>query len=709
MRTRRLRVIAVLLAMAIIGVDPSGAAPGDITEFPLPTSPGPTDQNPVDITSGPDGNLWFTEFSGNRIGGITPAGVITRFPLPNPTSAPYEITIGPDGNMWFTEFTGNRIGRITPGGTITEFPLPNPNSVPLGITSGSDGNLWFTEDNGNRIGRISPAGTITEFELPNPFSWPRGIVAGPGGNMWFAEFAGRIGRISPAGAITEFPLPPSTTTFGITAGPDGNLWFSEENSNRIGRISPVGVITEFPLPEGTRGIPWDITTGPDGNLWFTEFGGSIGRITPAGAITEFPLPDVQSGPRGIAAGPDGNLWFVEDGLGPVPSRVGRIEPGGLVGQGGRYTPLTPARILDTRDGTGGIAGPIGSGATVQVQVTGQGGVPFDGVSAVAVNVTATQPTAAGFLTLYPNGGPLPLASNLNFTPAKTVANLVVVKVGTGGKVSMFNYAGATEVIVDVAGWFSASGSANAGRYTAVPPARILDTRDASGGGVRLGAGASLDLQVSGRGGVPAAGAAAAVVNATATGTTATSFLTVYPTGEARPAVSNLNFGAGETVANRVMAKLGTGGKVTVYNHSGSTDVVVDVGGWFSDASLAGTTGLYTALAPARILDTRDATGGIAGPLGAGSTAEVQVTGRGGVPATGVSAVVLNATITQPAGAGWLTISPAGTPTPLASDLNYIGGETRPNLVVVGLGPGGRLNLFTLAAGHVIFDVAGWFS
>jgi predicted esterase len=373
--------------------------------------------------------------------------------------------------------------------------------------------------------------------------------------------------------------------------------------------------------------------------------------------------------------------------------------------GGRYIPVTPVRTLDTRDGTGGFAAPVGPGATIDVPMTGRGGVPPAGVSAVAVNVTVTQPSASGFLTIYPTGTARPLAANLNFTPAKTVPNLVVVKVGAGGKASLFNSAGNSHVVFDLAGWYTDGGAGNDGRYTALVPARILDTRS----GVVLGPGASLDLQVSGMGGVPASGAEAAVMNVAVTDTTAASYLTVFPTGLPRPLAANLNFTAGDTVSNRVVTKLGTGGKVTIYNNAGTTDVVVDVGGWYSNPSVAGTAGGYTALDPSRLLDTRDATGGITGPIGAGTGVDVQISGRGGVPATGVSAVILNATVTEPAGGGYLTISPAGTPRPLASDLNYASSETRPNLVVVRLGTGGKVNLFTSAGSQVVFDVAGWFS
>ena len=372
--------------------------------------------------------------------------------------------------------------------------------------------------------------------------------------------------------------------------------------------------------------------------------------------------------------------------------------------GGRYVPLTPARILDTRDGTGGIAGAVGPGSTTTVQITGQGGVPVTGVTAVAMNVTVTQPTGDGYLTLYPTGTTRPLAANLNFTPGKTVPNLVVVKLGTNGRVDMFNSAGSTHVIYDVTGYFSDDPTGDDGRYVPLTPARILDTRSS----VRLGPGASLDLQVSGQGGVPVTGAEAVVMNVAVTNTTSTSYLTVHPTGEARPLAANLNWVAGDTVSNRVFAKLGAGGAVTIYNNAGDADVVVDVNAWFTDVSQVDDPfqGAYVPLTPARLLDTRVGMGGT-GTRPAGSTVDIQVAGQAGVPGL-VWAVVLNVTVVGPAGPGYLTIFPTGTAQPFVSDLNYTTGETRPNLVVVRLGVGGKLSLFTPTGTDVVIDVAGFF-
>jgi virginiamycin B lyase len=137
---------------------------------------------------------------------------INEFPTPTPGSNPYFITTGPDGNLWFTEHSANKIGQITPTGSISEFPLlpVTSNPSPTGITTGADGNLWFTESNTNKIGRIMPDGThVTEFPVPTASSDPEQIIAGPDGNLWFTEDAAhKIGQLDPmTGKITEFPVP----------------------------------------------------------------------------------------------------------------------------------------------------------------------------------------------------------------------------------------------------------------------------------------------------------------------------------------------------------------------------------------------------------------------------------------------------------------------------------------------------------------------
>jgi outer membrane protein assembly factor BamB len=371
----------------------------------------------------------------------------------------------------------------------------------------------------------------------------------------------------------------------------------------------------------------------------------------------------------------------------------------------RFHPLPPERILDTRTGLGAVAAQkLGPDAATTLAVTGRGGVPAAGVSAVVLNVTVTEPTADSYMTVWPAGEAKPLASNLNFRPGQNVPNLVTVKVGAGGQVAIYNLAGATHVVADVSGWYGPDGAG----YTTLTPARILDTRTGNGApAAKLGADATLALQVAGRGGVPAAGATAVVLNVTVTEPTADSFLTVWPAGQARPLVSNLDFMPGQTVPNLVVVKVGAGGEVDLYNNVGAAHVIADVAGWFGVVGGAGSG--FTAVAPQRILDTRSGNGAPVAKLGANATLALQVTGRAGVPPAGVSAVVLNVTVTEPTAESFLTVWPAGEARPLASNLNDVANKTVANLVVVKVGAGGQINLYNLVgATHVIADVAGWF-
>ena len=287
------------------------------------------------ITTGPDGNLWFTESNTNQIGKFSPVNnKITEYnvPLSGTTNTdPDSITVGPDGNLWFTEGSENQIGKLSPAsGKITVYNVPTANAALGNIVAGPDGNLWFTEIEGNKIGKISPVtGVITEYNVSADMVDPVGITAGPDGNLWFTEQnADKIGKISPAtGIITEYKLPADDSVFvaydypiGITAGSDGNLWFTEQLANKIGKISPAtGEITEYQLPTCDFS-PTAITAGPDGNLWFVNVN-DIGKITPAtGVISDYNVPAADVGFGGIISGPGGDLWFT------TPRGISKISP-----------------------------------------------------------------------------------------------------------------------------------------------------------------------------------------------------------------------------------------------------------------------------------------------------------------------------------------------------------------------------------------------
>ena len=208
------------------------------------------------------------------------------------------------------------------------------------------------------------------------------------------------------------------------------------------------------------------------------------------------------------------------------------------------------------------------------------------------------------------------------------------------------------------------------------------------------------------GNVPATGASAVVMNFTVTNPDTPSFLTVWPAGSARPTASNLNFGPSDTVPNRVIVGLGAGGQVSVYINAGSTDVVAYVNAWVTDATApASSAGLYTALFPVRILDTRARPPSV-GPAG---TLTLTIGGMDGVP-SGATAVVLNVTVTNPTADSFITAWPSDQARPLASDLNCVPGQTIPNLVVVKLSPSGQVSFYNSAGNSdLVVDLFGSYS
>ncbi len=427
--------------------------------------------------------------------------------------------------------------------------------------------------------------------------------------------------------------------------------------------------------------------------------------------------------------------------------------------GGQYHALIPYRICDTRTGDpSSLSGldltqcegrALGPGDSLSIKVAGtapsgasSGGVPAAGVSAVVINVTVTGTTASSYLTTWAAGAPRPTSSSLNWEAGQTVSNLVTVAVGAQRQVSFFNYRGSAELVVDVEGYLSASATSAAGRFTGLAPYRVCDTRSGNPShlsgldltqcaGRALGPSGELAVQVAGTepsgassGGVPGSGVAAVLLNITATDTTATSYLTVWPTGSPRPKTSNLNWRAGETVSIQALVQVGAGGRVSLFNWGGAADVVVDVGGWFSDGGAAAAASYLTPASGGRICDTRPGNpSGLSGlalrqceghTLGGGATLTISATALAGVPGLGVQdppvAVVLQVTVVDPSRASFLTIWPAGQARPTTSSLNWEGGQTVSNQVVAVLADGGRLSLFNAAGdAAIVVAVEGYFS
>jgi len=403
-------------------------------------------------------------------------------------------------------------------------------------------------------------------------------------------------------------------------------------------------------------------------------------------------------------------------VGPIPARCATEPPTtvpatafAISAAPSKLVPLDPARIYDSRDlGDNGYVCP---GAAITVPIAGRGGVPASGATAAILNVTAIAPGGAGFVTVWPTGLSRPTVSSLNLTAVdQTRPNLVLVPLGEGGAVSIFSQSGA-HLAIDVAGYFTGASSSADGRLVALAPARVLDTRAVADvtGGQRIGVDQSIDVQITGRGGVPSSSVSAVVVNLTGTDPLGPGFVTAWPTNAARPLASNVNVAAaGDTSPNLAIVRLGAGGKVSLFAHS-ATHVVADVTGYFTDASAVSTNGgLFVPLPPARVFDTREAAPA-PGRLPAGGTVTLTHTGRGGVPATGVTALALNVTAVDASGAGFVTAYPSGLARPDTSTLNVVTGDTRPNATIIQPGVNGAVSYFSQSGAHVLADVTGYFT
>jgi streptogramin lyase len=279
-----------------------------ITEYAVPSA---TAGDLQGIAPGPDGNLWFTEFSSNAIGRITTGGVVSTFPIPSAGSGPGSITGAPDGALWFTQSATNQVGRMTTQGVVTEFSFPAGQNTQSAIVAGPQ-SVMFLE-------RPAPTNTLMGVVLYNnggtaepalgSSSFTGGATLGPDGNVWYID--GQLRRYVLNGPIDAFAPPAECgSPRAIASGPDGSLWYVCSASNYVVRQTTAGVATAFHVPGLNVGLS-GIAAGPDGALWFTEQLGKIGRITTSGTITEYPVPTSGGQPFAITAGPDGNIWFTE--------------------------------------------------------------------------------------------------------------------------------------------------------------------------------------------------------------------------------------------------------------------------------------------------------------------------------------------------------------------------------------------------------------
>ena len=311
------------------------------------------------------------------------------------------------------------------------------------------------------------------------------------------------------------------------------------------------------------------------------------------------------------------------------------------GTGVGYVPLAaPCRVVDTRVVGGAITAGgsrafqvAGSGANFVAQGGTAGGCAIPaGVTAAEVTVTAISPAGSGYLRVSPNNGSNPTATFLAYSSGIGIANTGTVTMSAAGDFKdllVRNFVGATQIVIDVQGYFPAAGGT---RYQTVTPCRVVDTRNA--GGV-LASGVTRGFQVGGtRGGFKAQGAtnpvgcgvpqrsAAVEASLTAVSPVADGYARVSPAGATPPNATFLAYSTGRNITNTGTIGLSLSGlnDLNLKNFASSTQYVLDVLGYFEPPFLNPRSAEQTAASPDHTCQLR----GIGTVLCWGSNAEGQL-------------------------------------------------------------------------------------
>lgn len=384
-----------------------------------------------------------------------------------------------------------------------------------------------------------------------------------------------------------------------------------------------------------------------------------------------------------------------------------IQSGGTTGPGGtsealQFIPITPCRVVDTRNPAGSFGGPtITGGQTrsfpIQNSDCGIGPYPV----AYSLNVTAIPNGPLNYLSVWPAGQPQPPVSLLNSPDGRVKANAAIVGAGNGDAINVYAYTPtSTDVIIDINGYFQAP-IQNGLVFYPLTPCRLVDTRSGTGplAGPYLTGGQARVFPISGNCQIPPT-AQAYSLNITAIPAGPLGWLTIWPTGQTQPIVSTLNAPTGVNTANAALVPAGTNGQLSVFV-TNDADLLLDVNGYFAPPA-AGGLSLYT-IPPCRVLDTRQLPDS---PYPGVFSVDVQGS-TCSLPAS-ASAYILNATVIPPAPLNYLTLWPAEQNQPVVSTLNAPDGTITSNMAIVPT-TDGLVDTYASNPTQLILDISGYFA
>ena len=382
--------------------------------------------------------------------------------------------------------------------------------------------------------------------------------------------------------------------------------------------------------------------------------------------------------------------------------------------GTRFTAVTPTIALNT---SANPVSPIAAGGGTKTVTLGAAQGVAAGATAVVLNVTVSGSTAAGKITVYPAGVVKPSAEHLNFTSGAVVSNQVIVTLGTGtnaGKIVLQNSATSTaHLAVYVVGYYKP----DAGDYFTATSKNALQTSAAPAS--PLSAGTTRNVQIGGNT-TPALGipdsASAVVLNVTVTSASANGYLTVFQKGASKPGLRSVNFTTGKGTSNLVTVALGSGldnaGGISIFNSAGTTNVNVDVVGFFSPSN---TGSRFFPMNPRRTANTADGTGGVTvGRIASGTSKSFRIAGRSGVPAVGAKSVAYNVTMSGQTANASMTLFAQGSNRPAFSNLTGYASVPVSIAGISDLGYSspaqGGLSIYNAGGpAHAAVDLAGYFS
>ncbi len=566
-----------------------------------------------------------------------------------------------------------------------------PNEVhPVAQVVASDNSVYVV---GVHVSSIGTGPSVTTLDGSGALA----AAFGTGGTVDLLPAGGISNVINPSDAAVQ-----PTTSRLVVAGKRAS-----QNQWVVARVNDTGQLDTSFSADGQRYI------GPVNGLNTYGFP-FIAALVGGGLVLAGDVADATNDVTLMTARSDGAVSILVDratGDWSIPQiAVHRYRPVTTPAMPSFSALASPHRLLDTRGGLGAPRGKVAAAGFVSLAVAGQAGVPVDAV-AVALNVTVTDPDLAGYVTVFPCGQDPPLASNLNFVRGQTIPNLAIARIGTGGAVCILTSAPAN-LLADVTGWYGPTTD-----LRPLPkPTRVIDTRVALGNERNTATNAFVPSGTKVGGDIVAVLAPTSladpyiselVLNVTVTEPVASGYITVYQCDQPRPLASNLNYVAGETIANAVLARtIATtapppAGNVCFYASS-PTHLIVDIEAYLDVGAAE-----RVLAAPSRVLDTRTGNGSSLGRLTAGTVLSLHVAGVAGIAAD-APAVALNVTVTNPDIAGFVTVFPCGGAPPLASNLNFGPAQTIPNLVISRIGTGGNVCFVSNATVDLVADVAAWY-